>query len=131
MPANIARSHDEFLRADSRFHFALHHVGNRFMRVGVKRGADSRRIVDLEERHLVTLDKRLDEHIAAIQRLALDGAYRHSLDVGISRLDHIGLPAISRNWPPEYHGLPGTGPILESAFEELQAGLYQVRFVRQ
>jgi hypothetical protein len=66
MPANIARSHDEFLRADSRFHFALHHVGNRFMRVGVKRGADSRRIVDLEERHFVTLDKRLDEHIAAI-----------------------------------------------------------------
>src|SRR4029078_10543087 len=91
VPANIARSHDEFLRADSRFHFALHDVGNRFMRVGVKRGADSRRIVDLEERHLVTLDKRLDENIPAIQRLALDGAYRHSLDVSISRLDHVAL----------------------------------------
>src|SRR6516225_5520299 len=91
VPANIARYHDEFLRADSRFHFALYHVGNRFMRVGVKRGADSRRIVDLEERHLVTLDKRLDEHIAAIQWLALYGAYRHSLYVSISRLDHVGL----------------------------------------
>src|SRR5215471_19583683 len=89
MPANIARSHNEFLRTDSRFHLALHHVGNRFMCVGVKRGADSRGIVDLEECHLVTLDKRLDEHIAAIQRLALDGAYRHNLDVSISRLDHL------------------------------------------
>src|SRR6202035_2588583 len=93
--ANIARSHDEFLRADSRFHFALHNVGNRFVRVGVKRGADSRRIMDLEECHLVTLDKRLDEHIAAIQRLALDGAYRHSLDVSISRFDHTGLPSVT------------------------------------
>src|ERR1700722_16938438 len=92
VPANIARSHDEFLRADSRFHFALHNVRNRFVRVSVKRGADSRRIMDLEECHLVTLDKRLDEHIAAIQRLALDGAYRHSLDVSISRFDHTGLP---------------------------------------
>jgi hypothetical protein len=61
------------------------------MRVGVKRGADSRRIVDLEERHLVTPDKWLDEHIAAIQRLAFDGAYRHSLDVSISRLDQVDL----------------------------------------
>src|SRR4029077_224799 len=71
------------------------HVGNRFMRVGVKRGADSRRIVDLEERHLVTLDKRFDEHIAAIHRLALDSAYRHSVDVSISRLDHTGLPWVT------------------------------------
>jgi DNA-binding transcriptional regulator YiaG len=77
VPANIARSHDELLRADRRFHFALHNVGNRFVRVGVKRGADSRRIVDLEECHLVALDKRLDEHIAAIHRLALDGTYHH------------------------------------------------------
>jgi hypothetical protein len=60
--------------------------------MGVKRGADSRHIVDLEECHLVTLDKWLDEHIAAIHRLALDGAYRHSLDISISRLDHTGLP---------------------------------------
>ena len=63
MPANIARSHDELLRADSRFHFAPYNVGNRFVRVGVKRGANSRRIVDLEEGHLFTLDKRLDEHL--------------------------------------------------------------------
>jgi hypothetical protein len=89
--ANIARSHDECLRAYSRFHFALHHVGNRFMRVGVKRGAYSRRIVDLEEHHLVTADKLLDEHITTINRLALDGAYRHGLDLSISRLDHIDL----------------------------------------
>jgi hypothetical protein len=95
VPANIARSHDEFIRADSRFHFALHNVGNRFVRVGVKRGADSRRIVDLEECHFLTLDKRLDEHVAAIHRLALDGAYRHSLDVSISRFDHTGLPWVT------------------------------------
>src|SRR6516162_6873785 len=99
MPADIARSHNEFLRADSRFHFSLHNVGNRFVRVGVKRGADSRRIVDFEERHLVTLDKRLDEHIAAIQRLALDGAYRHSFDVSISRLDHIASDFLQSDSP--------------------------------
>src|SRR5215471_4026377 len=129
MPANIARSHNEFLRTDSRFHLALHHVGNRFMCVGVKRGADSRGIVDLEECHLVTLDKRLDEHIAAIQRLALDGAYRHNLDVSISRLDHVGLRFLLsgsqrprdrvRSLPPHLaasiHGLPGTS-YPESAF---------------
>ena len=51
--------------------------------------------MDLEECHLVTLDKRLDEHIAAIHRLALDAAYRHSLDVSISRLDHTGLPWVT------------------------------------
>src|SRR3984885_11214680 len=92
MPADVARSHDEFIQADSRFHFALHNVGNRFVRVGVKRGADSRRIMDLEERHFLTLDKRLDEHVAAIHRLPFDGAYRYSLDVSISRFDHTGLP---------------------------------------
>jgi hypothetical protein len=45
--------------------------------------------------HLVTLDKRLDEHMAAIHRLALDGAYHHGLDVSISRFDHTGLPWVT------------------------------------
>jgi len=107
VPADIARSHDEFLQTDGRFHFALHHVSDRFMRVGMKRGADSRRVVDLEESHLVTLNKRLDEHIATVQRLALHGTYRHSLDLGISRFDHVRLrflPASSQKQVPGRRG---------------------------
>src|SRR5215471_15592416 len=141
VPANIARAHDEFLRADRRFHFALHHVGKRFMRVGMKRGANSRRIVDLEERHLVTLDKRLDEQISAVHRLALDGAYRHSLDVSISRLDHVGLRVLLRQaalMPRGYfaqlaasiQGLPGAS-YPKSAFNlasRAARGSRQVRF---
>ncbi len=50
---------------------------------------------NLEECHFLTLEKRLDEHVAAIHRLALDGAYRHSLDVSISRFDHTGLPWVT------------------------------------
>jgi len=107
VPADIARSHDEFLQTDGRFHFALHHVSDRFMRVGMKRGADSRRVVDFDESHLIALDKRLDEHIATVKRLALHGTYRHSLDLGISRFDHVRLrflPASSQKQVPGRRG---------------------------
>src|SRR5262245_25108987 len=35
---------------------------------------DFRRVMNLEDRHLVTRDERLDEHVAPIHRRALDGA---------------------------------------------------------
>jgi hypothetical protein len=85
MPANIARTHNEFLRTDGRFDFASHDVGNRFVRMGVKRRAHSRGVVNFEECHLVALHERLHKHLAAVERLALDGANRHCLDVAISR----------------------------------------------
>ena len=61
------------------------------MGVGVQRRADAGRVVDLEERHLVALDQRLDEHVAAVHRLALDGVDGHRRDIGIPRRDHLSL----------------------------------------
>ena len=100
------------------------------MRVSVKRGADSRRIVDLEERHLVTPDKRFDEHIAPYNGLPSTALTATASTSAFLDLITLASTAISRNWPAGYHGLPGTS-YSESAFEELQAGLYQIRFVRQ
>src|ERR1043166_3034775 len=92
MPADIARAHDEFLAAHRRLDLALHHIGNRLVRVTVQRRADAGGIANLEERHLIALDERLDEEIAAVGGLALDGADCHGLNVAVSRLDHLTLP---------------------------------------
>ena len=62
-----------------------------FVRVGVQRRADARRVADLEKRHLVALDQRLDGELAPVGRLALDCGYPDRLDVGIARAEHDGL----------------------------------------
>ena len=54
-----------------------------FVGVGMQRCANARRIVDLKEGHLIAFDERLDDQVPAIGRLALDGANRDRLDLGI------------------------------------------------
>jgi hypothetical protein len=58
----------------------------------MQRRADARGVVDLEKGHLIAFDERFDEEIAAIGRLALDGADDNRLDLGISGAQHILLP---------------------------------------
>src|SRR5581483_7572653 len=91
MPTDIAGPHDELFRADGRLHFALDHVGDGLVRVGVERRTDTRRIVDLEERHLVTLDERLHQKIAAVRRLSFDRRDPDRLDIRIPGSKHLTL----------------------------------------
>jgi hypothetical protein len=84
--------------------------------------------VDFEECHLVTLDKRLNEHIAAIQQLALDGAYRHSFDVSISRLDHISLrfSPVRQPEPVRFCPIPSASTaqlVRNSRYQQLAEGI--------
>src|SRR5215813_6561070 len=122
MPADVARSHDELLRAHGRFHLAADDVGHGFVGVRVEGCADPGRVLDLKQGHFLALDERLDDELAAVSRLALDRCDPDRCNIAISRTDrgdllfyrlHAAAYPVSGGGPPAVDGktrAPGPSP---------------------